>query len=77
VLTLEEATRHRHNQGRGTFVEVDGIMQPAAAPRFSRTPASSPGPVPASGAHTAEVLLDWGFDQAEVAALLAAGAVAG
>ena len=77
VLTLEEATRHRHNQARGTFVEVDGIMQPAAAPRFSRTPASSPGPVPASGAHTAEVLLDWGFDQAEVAALLAAGAVAG
>ncbi len=76
VLTMEEATRHRHNQARGTFVEVDGIVQPAAAPRFSRTPATSPGPVPASGAHTAEVLLDWGFDHDEVDALLGAGVVA-
>jgi alpha-methylacyl-CoA racemase len=42
VLTLDEAPRHPHNVARGTFVEVDGITQPAPAPRFSRTPAGRP-----------------------------------
>jgi alpha-methylacyl-CoA racemase len=76
VLTMQEATRHPHNQARATFVEVDGVVQPAPAPRFSRTPAPSPGPVAASGAHTVEVLLDWGLGHDEVDALLDAGAVA-
>jgi alpha-methylacyl-CoA racemase len=38
VLTLAEAPLHPHNRARGTFVEVDGVVQPAPAPRFSRTP---------------------------------------
>jgi len=38
VLDLDEAPKHPHNVARGTFVEVDGVMQPAPAPRFSRTP---------------------------------------
>jgi crotonobetainyl-CoA:carnitine CoA-transferase CaiB-like acyl-CoA transferase len=42
VLTLEEAPRHPHNATRGTFIEVNGITQPAPAPRFSRTPAGRP-----------------------------------
>ena len=40
ILTLEEAPRHPHIAGRGTFVERDGVMQPAPAPRFSRTPSA-------------------------------------
>ncbi|HUN32149.1 MAG TPA: CaiB/BaiF CoA-transferase family protein [Trebonia sp.] len=47
VLTLGEAPHHPHNRARATFVEVDGIMQPAPAPRFSRTPLS---PAQAAGA---------------------------
>jgi len=38
VLTMDEAPLHPHNQARGTFVEVDGVVQPAPSPRFSRTP---------------------------------------
>jgi alpha-methylacyl-CoA racemase len=75
VLTLAEAPAHPHNVAHGTFTSVDGVVQPAPAPRFSRTPPATPTlPVPA-GQHTAEILLDWGFSRAEVSALLTAGAV--
>ncbi|SQD98454.1 L-carnitine dehydratase/bile acid-inducible protein F [Parafrankia sp. Ea1.12] len=74
VLTMEEATRHPHNVERRTFVEVDGVVQPAPAPRFSRTPAGPGGPPAAAGQHTREVLLDWGFAQDDLDALLASGA---
>lgn len=40
VLTLEEAAAHPHMAARQTFVEVDDVVQPAPAPRFSRTPSS-------------------------------------
>ena len=42
VLDWDEAPRHPHNVARGTFVEVDGVVQPAPAPRFSRTAAATP-----------------------------------
>jgi alpha-methylacyl-CoA racemase len=42
VLTMAEAPRHPHNAARQTFVETDGIVRPAAGPRFSRTPSSYP-----------------------------------
>lgn len=42
VLTMAEAPRHPHNAARQTFVETDGIVRPAAGPRFSRTPSSCP-----------------------------------
>lgn len=48
VLDWDEAFEHPHNVARGTFVEVGGIRQPAPAPRFSRTAASTPQP-PRSG----------------------------
>ncbi len=75
VLSMAEAPAHPHLRARGTFVEVDGIVQPAPAPRFSRTPGAirrSPAP---PGAHTDEVLGDWAFSPGEVAALRAAGAL--
>lgn len=43
VLDMDEAPRHPHNVHRGTFFEADGVVQPAPAPRFSRTPANSNG----------------------------------
>jgi alpha-methylacyl-CoA racemase len=72
VLTLAEAPAHPHNVQRGTFVEVDGVVQPAPAPRFSRTPPGPPG-LPSAGSGTAEVLLGWGLDRDEVDALDPAG----
>ncbi|MHA3794451.1 CaiB/BaiF CoA transferase family protein, partial [Sphingomonas sp. YL-JM2C] len=40
VLSLEEAPAHEHNRARATFIGRDGIIQPNAAPRFSRTPSA-------------------------------------
>jgi alpha-methylacyl-CoA racemase len=75
VLAPAEAPAHPHNRARGTFVDVGGVTQPGPAPRFSRTPCAPPGPPPAPGEHTDEVLRDWGLDPARVARLRAAGAV--
>jgi alpha-methylacyl-CoA racemase len=75
VLTLAEAPAHPHNVERQTFVEVDGVVQPGPAPRFSRTPAAVPALPAAAGQHTTEVLLECGLSRAEVGALLDAGAV--
>ena len=52
VLGLDEAPRHPHNDARGSFVEIGGKLQPAPAPRFSRTPAAVPAPPPEPGADT-------------------------
>jgi alpha-methylacyl-CoA racemase len=74
VLTPAEAARHPHNAARATFVEVDGVVQPAPAPRFSRTPSPPVGTPAAAGAQTRAALRAWGFSEAEVDRLLAAGA---
>jgi alpha-methylacyl-CoA racemase len=75
VLTMAEAPQHPHNQARQTFVNVDGVIQPAPAPRFARTPAKVSSPPVAAGRHTTQVLLESGFSRAEVEALLDAGVV--
>ena len=75
VLGLGEAPSHRHNDLRGTFTEVAGVIQPAPAPRFSRTPGAITMPPPHAGQHTAEVLTDWGFSPADVAKLAETGAI--
>ena len=75
VLSMEEAPRHPHNAARATFVERDGAIQPAPAPRFSRTPAAIQAPPPLRGEHGAAVLADCGFAAAEIEALKAAGAI--
>jgi len=76
ALTMTEAVRHPHNVARGTFVEIAGAVQPAPAPRFSRTPASIDRPPQLPGANTDEVLGEWGIDADEIARLRAAGAIA-
>ncbi|MCY4163324.1 MAG: CaiB/BaiF CoA-transferase family protein [bacterium] len=75
VLNMAEAPQHPHNKARGTFVELDGAIQPAPAPRFSRTPAEIAGPAPNPGEQTTAALLSWGFEAAEVEALRQSGAV--
>src|SRR5437867_1468338 len=75
VLSLSEAHTHPHNRARGTFVEKNGILQPAPAPRFSRTPPEISRPAPAPGADTDEVLGAWGLDATEIGKLREAGAV--
>jgi alpha-methylacyl-CoA racemase len=75
VLSLAEAPQHPHLRARATFVEVDGVVQPAPAARFSRTPGAIQRPPARPGEHTDEVLRDWGFSAAQLEALHAAGAV--
>ncbi len=75
VLTLDEAPNHAHNVARETFVTVEGVVQPAPAPRFSATPGAIQGPPPKIGAHNDEALGQWGFSAAEVDALRASGAI--
>ena len=73
VLSLAEAPKHPHNVARKTFVEVDGVVQPAPAPRFSRTAPEIKGPP--QGADNAAALKAWGFSDGDVAKLQAAGAI--
>ena len=56
VLSIREAPHHPHNLARGSFVDVDGVLQPAPAPRFSRTVAPPPTPPGLAGDHTRAVL---------------------
>src|SRR3954464_2383471 len=75
VLGLTEAPRHPHLAARGTYVETPAGVQPAPAPRFSRTPAEVRGTPRGPGQDTVAALRAWGFEDDEVKALLAAGAV--
>ncbi|MBV9661427.1 MAG: CoA transferase [Acidimicrobiales bacterium] len=76
VLTPEEAVTHPHNASRGTFTEVGGVVQPAPAPRFSRTRPEIAGPPPRPGQDTNQALADWGFSTSEIDQLREAGVVA-
>lgn len=76
VLSMDEAPKHPHNVERGTFFEQDGHVQPAPAPRFSRTRPAIPAAPPLPGQHTDEVLADWGISADDAAKLKVAGAVA-
>jgi alpha-methylacyl-CoA racemase len=75
VLGIDEATEHAHNVARETFVAVDGVVQPAPAPRFSRTPGAVQRPPAEPGADTREALIDWGVAPDEVDALFGSGAI--
>ncbi len=73
VLGFDEAPRHAHAQAREAYVSVGGVVQPAPAPRFSRTAAEHPRPAPMPGEHTAEVLREAGYGAAEVEQLVTQG----
>ena len=75
VLDLDEAPRHPHNVARQTFVTLEGVVQPAPAPRFSATPGEIQGPPPKIGAHNDAALAEWGFAAGEIEALKTAGAI--
>lgn len=62
VLNLSEAPHHPHNKARETFVELDGVTQPAPAPRFSRTKPKIQGGPQKAGDHLDEVLKEWTQD---------------
>ena len=75
VLSLAEAPHHPHNVARETFVNVDGVVQPAPAPRFSGTPSVKPQKAPQSGSDTQSVLANLGYDAATIEALRSAGTI--
>lgn len=69
VLSMQDAPEHPHNIARRTFVTVDGIVQPAPAPRFSRTPAEMPVAPKEPDADITGALAAWGLGDADVASL--------
>ena len=75
VLDMDEAPQHPHNRARRTFVDIDGVTQPAPAPRFSRTVPEASIPPAAPGQHGAGILADWGWPQDAIAGLRERGAV--
>ncbi|MCK9994578.1 MAG: alpha-methylacyl-CoA racemase [Alphaproteobacteria bacterium] len=75
ILNLEESMAHPHNVARGSFVKVDGIMQPGPAPRFERTKCEIQKPPSVPGEDTDKALAAWGFSGTEIAALHKAGVV--
>jgi alpha-methylacyl-CoA racemase len=76
VLSMDEAPKHPHNADRKTFVEAFGVMQPNAAPRFSRTAGAVNGAPAIAGKHSNDVLESWGIAADRRDAFLKAGAVA-
>jgi len=75
VLSLDEAPRHPQNELRKTFVALEGVTQPAPAPRFSRTPPEIRKPPPQPGSDTEDVLIELGFGPDRIEVLKAAGAI--
>lgn len=69
VLDMDEAVTHPHNVARELFAEVQGVLNPQPAPRFSRTPSAISRPPAKTGADADEALADWGVTAAQVAAL--------
>jgi alpha-methylacyl-CoA racemase len=75
VWRLSEAAADPHLRQRRTLVDIDGVIQPGVAPRFSRTPGAIGDAAKQPGADTAEALADWGVDVATIDRLLAAGTI--
>jgi alpha-methylacyl-CoA racemase len=75
VLTLEEAPEHAHNRARGTFVDVDGVLQPAPAPRYSTTPTAAARPPRTPGVDAEAILADLGYSPDEIHQLRREGAL--
>jgi alpha-methylacyl-CoA racemase len=76
VLSMSEAAAHPHLTARASFVEVGGVLQPAPAPRFSRTQPGLPAPPAHAGENTDAALRAWGVSAERIAALRASRAIA-
>ena len=76
VLDMSEAPKHPHNVARQTFIELEGVTQPAPAPRFNRTENEITLPPAIAGEHSKEILESLGMNQEEVEALMTSGSVA-
>ena len=76
ILSMSEAMKHPQNTERDSFITVDGIPQPAPAPRFMRTPSEVQRPPAKAGQHTDEGLAAWGLSKEEIGKLRKSGAVA-
>jgi alpha-methylacyl-CoA racemase len=72
VLSMDEAPAHAHMLDRGVFCEIDGVVQPGPAPRFSRTRPEVRSAPAVIGEHTDEILAEFGFSDAEIDRLNAA-----
>lgn len=75
VLALDEVHEHPHNIARNSFLEIDGIVQPAPAPRFSRSEPATPTGSRLPGQDSRVVLQDAGFSDAEIESMISSGAV--
>ena len=75
ILSMSEAPKHVHNEARKTFVNVDGIRQPAPAPRFSRTKSTIQQPPSEPGSEDHQALSNWGISDAEISKFLESGAI--
>jgi len=75
VLDLDECTRHPHVVAREMFVEIDGVVNPAPAPRFDRTQSEFRRLPPVPGQDGVEALQDWGFSKDEIRELKTNGTV--
>jgi alpha-methylacyl-CoA racemase len=69
VLGMADAAQHPHNQARGSFIDLDGVTQPAPAPRFSRSTAQVSMPPATTGQHSEAILKDWNINQEMIAQL--------
>ncbi|TSD95986.1 CoA transferase [Skermania sp. ID1734] len=67
VLSPWEVHNHPHNQARDAFIEVDGLRQPAPAPRFGRTPTTHPAPNSSAAEQVSDLLVGWGITTEQLA----------
>ena len=75
ILDWDEAPKHPHNVDRETFLAIDGVVQPAPAPRFSRTPAARPRSASAVDPNGESILRDWGLTPSLIEELKRTGAI--
>lgn len=75
ILSMNEAPEHPHNKARESYLNIDGVVQPAPAPKFSRSNIDVPRAPSPSGGDTNTVLAELGYGEADIAALREAGAL--